>query len=164
MIAWEQRPVEIANLLNPAYCAVLLADAVGGYRSRNNDKMPIAFVFLILPLVLHKQTREALPRTTRTDLHVWLQRNPEIRFEAGRRFAGLVPYTKESLLFGVKYELFEVDDSGALQASRNVGQQSVVGSQDTEAAVIRERARFLGRWFAKTGDPVNAYTMWGVRP
>lgn len=164
MIAWEQRPVEIANLLNPAFCSLLLMDAVGGYWSRNEVGMPYSVAFLILPLVLHEQTREALPKTIRTDLHVWLQNRPEIRYEAGRRFAQLIPYTKEALIFGVRHGLIEIDSQGMLLVQRSTFRRATPELQSVEISTIRNRAGFLGKWFAKLGDPLVIYTMWGVRP
>lgn len=164
MNAWEQRPVEIANLLNPAFCSLLLMDAIGGYRSRNEGGMPYPVAFLILPLVLHEQTREALPNTIRTDLHVWLQNRPEIRYEAGRRIGQLIPYTKEALIFGMRHGLIDIDPQGTLLVQRSTSSRARPELQPVQISAIRNRAGFLGKWFAKLGDPLIIYTMWGVRP
>jgi hypothetical protein len=56
MSAWNDRPTEIANLLNPAFCALLLAQAVRGYQEETKVGLPYALAFLVLPLVLHKPT------------------------------------------------------------------------------------------------------------
>lgn len=165
MVAWEQRPVEIANLLNPAFCALLLVDSSDGYRANYDGGMPYAIAFLILPLVLHDQTRETLPRTTRTDLHVWLQNHPEVRYEAGRRIVQLIPYTKEALIFGMHHGLINIDGQGALLVQRGMSRRTVPSlHSSSEILVIRKRAAFLGRWFAKLGDPIAIYAMWGIRP
>ncbi len=38
--------------------------------------MPWTYSFIVAPLVLHRGTRDALPRTTRTNLNAWLAEHP----------------------------------------------------------------------------------------
>ncbi|MHC5731680.1 MAG: three component ABC system middle component, partial [Nostoc sp.] len=98
MQSWEQRPFEYANLLNPAFCSILLRNAIKSYHAQKKQGMPYPLLFL----VLHGSTRNALPKTTVTKLHIWLQRQPEARVGFGDRTSYLVPYTKEALAFGMQ--------------------------------------------------------------
>ncbi|WP_414577239.1 three component ABC system middle component [Anabaena sp. CCY 9402-a] len=60
MQSWEQRPLEYANLLNPAFCSIILHNAIKGYQNEKKQGMPYPLLFLLLPLVLHNSTRNAL--------------------------------------------------------------------------------------------------------
>ena len=63
MLNWENRPVEITHLLNPAFCAVLLHDSTRAYVEIINPGISYPLMFVILPLILHKATREEFPKT-----------------------------------------------------------------------------------------------------
>ncbi|BDA67679.1 hypothetical protein CAL7716_018450 [Calothrix sp. PCC 7716] len=99
MRSWQERPVEYANLFNPAFCSILLQNAIKGYQKEKKQGIPYPLLFLVLPLVLHISTRNALPKTTVTKLHIWLQKQPEVRVGFAERASYLVPYTKEALAF-----------------------------------------------------------------
>ena len=72
---WSERPIEIAHLLNPAFCSTLLFESITGYKQENGSGMPFATAFLVLPVVLHKPTRDHLPKSIATKLHAWIQDN-----------------------------------------------------------------------------------------
>jgi hypothetical protein len=61
MKQWIQRPREEANLLNPVFCCTILASSIVSYMSVDVEGMPYPLALMILPVVLHKATREALP-------------------------------------------------------------------------------------------------------
>src|SRR5689334_3040100 len=115
---WADRPPELAYLLNPAFCAVVLRDSVRAYRSRSMVGMPLMLTQLILPAALHKYTRSVLPRTARTRLHSWLQQYPLVRLNFTERVLALGPYTRESLLFGLQYEFVALTDDAHVSATR----------------------------------------------
>ncbi len=163
MQVWEERPREFATLLNPAFCALLLREAISGYYKEANRGMPYPLVLIVLPIVLHKGTREALPGTTRTMLHVWLQSNPAARISFAPRVRQLVPYTREALIFGIQNRVLALDDNGQLVR----GQQRLRNpdwERDAEPALCRQRAGFIGRWFAQAGEATTIFAMWGIRP
>jgi len=66
MKEWANRPPEIAALLNPAFCGFLMSTGLDAYTQNVNEGAPYAFPFVMLPLVLHKPTRQAFPRSSRT--------------------------------------------------------------------------------------------------
>ncbi len=98
MLPWSERPIEIATLFNPAFCAVLLYDAVKSYESEQNQGMAYPLIFLILPFVLHKETRDALPssRVRQVTLYQWAEENKLLHQNFVRRTQYLVPYTSIS--------------------------------------------------------------------
>lgn len=163
MLPWEKRPTEVANLFNPAFCTLLLRDAIVAYQKEKKEGMPYALSFLILPLVLSKSTRQALPRSTATKQHAWLQNHPEIRVDFARKLRDLAPYVKESIMFGMHANIIGVDQLGNLIALKKKLRKST-WPKDAEPAVCRKKARFLGRWMAQTGEVSTIFTMWGIRP
>jgi hypothetical protein len=72
MTPWRERSIEERNLLNPGFCAMLLWHAALGYASELSVPMAIELSFLVLPFVLHRETRESLPSNIRTSLPTWL--------------------------------------------------------------------------------------------
>lgn len=69
MLPWTQRPPE-ASLFDPAYCAVLLRQAVNGYQKTALRGLDNA-ALMVSPVVLHQATRDLLPGTIATKLHFW---------------------------------------------------------------------------------------------
>lgn len=54
MKQWDQRPFEIRNLFNPAFCGVVLFRAMQSYEEENSQGMPFSLALLVLPLCLQK--------------------------------------------------------------------------------------------------------------
>jgi len=163
MLPWEKRPFEIANLLNPAFCSLLLWAAVTDFKQEKQQGMPFALMFLILPVILHKPTREALPQTTRTPLQEWVKEQPEgfsLLFAARTR--QLVPYSKEALTFGIQRHNLEIDESGNLVCGN--GQLNIKNVIATPIARFIESSKQLGRWFAKAEHETVIFKTLGIRP
>jgi len=165
MMPWANRPHEERALLNPGFCAALLWHAARGYASEGDVALSFEESFLVLPFVLHRGTREALPRTSRTSLAAWLDEYPLARGHVASRAQLLVPFTKEALVFGGGHGLFRFDD-GKLRASR--AWQRAVGrtlkATSDEVKGCASRAAFIGKWFAQAGTATTVFALIGVRP
>jgi len=170
MKEWSERPVELANLLNPAFCGYLLYAAILSHQSaRGNKGMPFGLAFLILPLVLHHQTRQVLPGTTATSMISWLQRNPGARIDFGRRVRSVVPYTREALMFLMERGLIATNATGDLIATaqtfpRTQASINRIERGSEEVASCASKSRILGRWFALSGDAATVFALLGVQP
>ena len=161
MLPWERRPIEIANLFNPAFCSLLIQYSIRGFERESGRGMPYTLAFLVLPITLHVQTRQTLPTTTRTKLHVWLRENPEVRIDFVNRVRNLTPYTKEAILFGCQTQIISFQEDGTVTWIR----RSLSSNTDSpEIESLIRTAEFLGQWMAKIQDPASFFTMWGVRP
>jgi hypothetical protein len=165
MTPWSQRSREERALLNPGFCANILWHAARGYGSVNDGRMSFEESFLILPLVLHREIREVLPRDTRTSLAVWLDNNPLARGKIADRAHLLVPFTKEALTFaGVRGFIHlngaKLHGEPAWKKSVNVA----LKESSDEVRICSKRADFVGRWFAQTGSPTTVLALMGVRP
>lgn len=163
MQAWEKRPVEAANLLNPPFCSLLLRDAIKGFQKEDAKGMPFPLMFLTLPLVLHKPSRIILPSTIRTKLHVWLQRKPEVRVGFSGRVRNLVPYTREGLIFGMRAGIINAAEDGKVVCTKKRLARKCWPS-DSEPAECSQKAEFVGRWFAQAGGVSTIFAMWGICP
>jgi len=158
--------VEEANLFNPAFGAVLLAKAADEFTRKTHRQFPFALAFLVLPIVLHRGTRSALPGSTITALLPWIQGNREQLVNFAPRVQALKPITKEAILFGAQNQTLALTDSGgiAVGARRQTPTERRTGLFTDEARECVDRAGFLGRWFAAAGSPATIYSAWGVTP
>jgi hypothetical protein len=165
LLAWDQRPLEIAYLLNPAFCILVLNEAIRNYqetRSTNNG-MPYPLSFLILPLVLHRKTRELLPKKISKDLYDWLQENPVVYSGYADRIRRLAPLTKEAIIFGVQRQIIGVDQQGNLISSFTPSSYSADKSAP-DLSLYLKSAGLIGRWFASFGSVETIYRTWRIRP
>jgi hypothetical protein len=163
MIPWQFRPTEVANLLNPPFCGILLREFVIAYEDERRQGVPYELVFLVLPIVLHKSTREALPRTLRTQMHVWLQQNPNVRVQFAYRTKELTPFTKEALIFLMQRQFLTLNSQGLL-ATGSGKYKLTIGTRTGEIYDCIKKAKFVGKWFAQAGSSSTIYTMWGICP
>jgi hypothetical protein len=166
MLPWEERPFEIANLLNPAFCSLLLQESIASYFKYRERGMPYPLAFLVLPLVLHKKTRKMLPSTSPVTLHEWINNHPEVNFMFVERTRRLVLYTKESLIFGIHQRTISISDKEHDKGNLivRIKLKTLSWPIDSEAADCRNKARFVGRWFAQTGSVSTIFRIWRIRP
>ena len=165
MKVWNERPKEEANLLNPAFCCGVLTASVFGYSSIEPKGTPYPLAFMVLPIVLHKQTREALPKSTRTSVAAWLEEHPSAKIQYHERVASLVPFVREALLFGLIYKWFAIKEGRiieTIQTKANVTRALNMTKGETKDCI--NRGKFVGRWFASAGSVETMMTLWGVRP
>jgi hypothetical protein len=159
---WLNRPSEIANLLNPAFCGYLVSTSVKSYQEEAHRPMPLALCALVLPLVLHKATRESLPKDVRTSLLVWLERHQDALVEFPARVERVLPFTRESILFSATHgTLQQIGDGFGIRHDSSLEQP---GGQTEEVKHCIGRARFVGKWFAQSGDTATVYHSFGIRP
>ncbi len=165
MKEWSERPTEVAYNFNPAFCGWLVREAAEGYCSINPAGLPFPLIFLILPVVLHRPTRESLPRSTVTALHPWLREHPEARVGLADRATQLATIAREAVLLLSTNSLIRLTDEGALVPSGKLsrGKAPILAASE-EVKVCVSKAKMVGVWFAEAGDIVTVFQMWGVRP
>jgi hypothetical protein len=165
MTSWDQRSIEERNLLNPGFCAMLVWQAAQGYASERPLPLSIELSFLVLPFVLHKETRESLPTNIRTSLPTWLAEHPIARTRLGERASTLRAFTKESLIFGGSLGLLSIAQDGVrANASMKRRVNAALKATSDEVRDCAKRAEFLGRWLEKAGGPETVMALLGVRP
>lgn len=164
MIQWAERSHEERALLNPGFCAQLLWCAANSC-VRDLGGLSFEEAFLVLPFVLHRGTRETLPKTTKTSLAVWLDANPLARGRSASRARLLISTTKEAMIFGDRYGLIQVN-TGHIQAVEGwkLPIDRALQASSDEVRECMKRAKFIGRWFALAGSTTTVMALLGVRP
>jgi hypothetical protein len=165
MKSWEERSIEEANLLNPAFCCVVVASSIVGYSKSFAEGMPYPLVFITLPIILHKPTRDLLPPNTRTSLPGWIQDNQSVRILFYERVISLKSYTREALLFGFIHKWFTFNSDGNLQTLVTKPKiDKFLRQRQDESRECVMRANFLGKWLASAGSVSTVMALWGIQP
>jgi hypothetical protein len=159
MQVWEERPAEVKALLNPAFVAVLIREVAAGYKQEAGSSLPFVLPFLAVPIVLHEQTRSALPPKVTTSMTAWLNRHGSAQVIVPPVAQDLVPYVREGIRFGLRHAALSLKDAGLEAQSLGRARQGMSG---TDVPTFRSSATFVGRWFARAGDPVSVLTAWGL--
>lgn len=162
---WENRSVISANLLNPAFCGEVIRRTIWGYNSiTDNEKIPFSLLSLILPIVLHKETREKMPLRSSTYFHSWVEENEYLFIDFANRVKQLQPYSKESIMFLLNYNSITITDSGTIDIIEPYRKKTLKGYSLEEVKQILVKAELLGRWFRLTGNPQTIYMFLKIKP
>jgi hypothetical protein len=105
-----------------------------------------------------------LPTSTKTSLAAWLQENASVKVLLSERVISLKPFTKEALLFGFKYNWFQLNSDSRIQTLVTPSQINKARKYDDEVGSCIGRAQLLGKWFASAGSVETVMALWGIRP
>ena len=136
MKVWRERTREEAFLLNPSFCSSLISATVNSYRKKTSHNFPLILLFIVLPLVLHKKTRQRLPLTIKTSMVFWLQENSDLKILFYERLKSLKPHTIEALHFACKQNWLTVNNQGEIVD--NLKQKLINRVKNTIADEARE--------------------------
>lgn len=162
MKSWNERTREVAYLLNPAFCGRLLYAAIKEYERKTQHAFPFPLVYLVLPLILHKQTRTRI--SSRTQLLQWIQANQHLLIGFARRTKELVVITNEALELLLQSGLIQITKSGELCNAKTQRSLSKTRFVDSEISECITKSEHVARWFASTGKIETIYIGLGVRP
>lgn len=162
MRSWEQRSTEVAYLLNPSFCGRIIYQSIKVYSEQSNRPMPFPLVYLILPLVLHKKTRERINSVTQ--MQVWIQRNPDVLIGFAERANSMVKVTNEGVEILLQSGVINLTDNAELEQCKLKKSLSPSKYTSDEIKQCITKSSNVARWFAKAGTVETIYTSWGVRP
>lgn len=162
MKKWSERAREVAYLLNPAFCGRILYTTIKTYSETTKRAMPFPLIYLALPLALHKPTRESI--NSRTQLLVWIQRNPELLIDFSKRARDLVPISNESLELLLQSKYVELTTNGELDIVKTLKSLSKTKFTDAEIKECLNKSEHIAKWFAAAGKVETIYISLGVRP
>ena len=164
MKPWTERPREVAFLLNPAFCAAAVGEIAKGYQDGASAPIELPLLFVAVPIAMHRETREAFPRSIATRHNVWLESHQELRVGFSDRCRSMAPYVREAIVFGGQHGVFSITTDGRLEALK-ISRRSVVRAPDSQDVLATlKAARFVGRWLAFAGPTNTVFALWGVRP
>jgi hypothetical protein len=162
---WIERPPEIAYLLNPAFCCLILTSSIIEYNKINKKGMLFPLSFMVLPVILNRPMRESLPRTKKTPLADWIQQNTHLCGLFYDQTMAMKPFTQEALLFGFSYEWLDLNEEGILKAKIKQSKiNSYIKDVGTEAEICIAKSKFLGRWYAYAGSAQTVMALWRIKP
>ena len=170
MTEWHDRTIEQRNLLNPAFCAVVLWQVAKGYQTEAatgtdaTAALPLELAFVGASFVLRGQTRRQLPVTVRTSLATWIQDHPLERSAVAKGVGILRPYVREALMFGAQHGALSM--AGRRVVSEPGAAKRINGYLKQSSADVRDcagQALFVGRWLNKGGTPSTVMAMLGVQ-
>ncbi|MCX5565645.1 three component ABC system middle component [Alcaligenes phenolicus] len=162
MKRWDQRPIEIRNLFNPAFCGLILFRALQGYEEEDMRGMPFSLSLLVLPLCLQKDSREVIAGSPRSYLLKTVEKNQQIMVGFAERVTQMLPYALEGFGLLMERGCLTVAEDGRIQTVPNKVRKSIKGTEETVSC--QRVARIVGREFARIADRVTIYTTLGIRP
>jgi hypothetical protein len=159
---WDQRPFEIRNLFNPAFCGLVLFRALHGFEEQDARGMPFSLSLLVLPLCLHKDSREVIASSPRSYLLKTTEKNQQVTVGFADRVTHMLPYAFEGFGLLMERRCISVSDDGRIQTVADKVRKTVKGTNETVSC--QKVARIVGREFARIADRVTVYTTFGIRP
>ena len=164
---WKERPKDVFNLFNPAFCGEILRICIASYEDESGKSFPFSLIFFILPLALHKFTREQMPqKMPRTTLFLsWLQKHPEVRIDLPRRTEELVLFTHEAFLFLLTKGVITILANGNLTANDYIPPR--ISGNDPAIEEVKDCfrvARYIGKWLSEFSKPSLVYTALWMSP
>ena len=162
MKRWDQRPFEVRNLFNPAFCGLILFRALQGYEEENPDGLPFSLSLLVLPLCLQKDSRQVIAGSPRSYLMRTVEKNPQLLVGFADRAIDLIPFAFEAFGLLMERGCFVVSQDGRLKTVPGKVRTSITGTD--ESVSCQRVARIIGKEFARIADRVTIYTTFGVRP
>lgn len=163
MEKWSERSIEVAYLLNPAFCASLVYLTIKEYSKKTSHGLPFSLMYLILPILLHKTTRDGI--NSRTNMVKWLQDKPELLIGFSKRVNSLIDYTNETIEFLLSHEVFKiVGDKFVIINNLSPTLMKANAEKNKEMKDCYLKAEHLGRWFANMKSQENIYIAWGIKP
>lgn len=156
------RTHEVAFLLSPAFCGRVLYSTIKTYNEKTNRAFPFPLIYLVLPLVLHKETRIKI--NSRTQLQLWVQRYPHLLVDFPKRASDLISITNESIEFLLQTGKILLTANGELEISPTSRALSKTKYVDEEITECLTKGEHIAKWFATAGKVETIYIELGVRP
>jgi hypothetical protein len=162
MKRWDRRPFEIRNLFNPAFCGLILFRALHGYEEEDPRGMHFSLSLLVLPLCLHRDSREVIAGSPRSYLLKTTEKNQQIMVGFADRVTQMLPYAFEGFGLLMERGCIAIANDGRIQTVPNMVRKTVIGTSETVSC--QKVARVVGKEFARIADRVTVYTTFGIRP
>ncbi|MEN6293247.1 MAG: three component ABC system middle component [Methanobacterium sp.] len=164
MNKWCMRPKDVANLYNPAFCSVVLTTSVTSYSSIKSEGMPLALSFIAFSVLLNNKLENKLPRSVSTSLATWIDDNTESKLLLQEIVVPLKSFVQESILFSAFQNWLSLDKSGNLISTKTENDiKRFLDFFEGDNREIIRHARFLGKWFALSGNTETVMALWGIR-
>lgn len=160
---WENRTAIVANLLNPAFCGEIMRRFIKAYNDKSDNQTSFILCFIVLPIVLHKETREQLPKTTKTHLLTWIDSKDALFINFPDRVRDMKAYTKETLIFLLNQQAIIFNNESRIETT-TFRKKRFSGEDTEEVEEILKKAEFLGKWLTKVEDIKTLFSFLRITP
>jgi hypothetical protein len=126
--------------------------------------MPYSLSLLVLPLCMHKRSREALAAGSRGYLLRVAEKNPLIQVGFAERATAMLPYAFEGFGLLMERGCIAIANDGRIRTVPNTARKTIGTNGTAETISCQRVARFVGKEFARIADRVTVYTTLGIRP
>jgi hypothetical protein len=158
--SWEERPLTIAHLLNPAFCGEVVKRCIVEFQKINTAGLPYQLTFLILPMILNKNIRNSLPKSSGKNFVAWIEENQILKKDLPEIIKNIVPYTQETIMFLMMYDVISINLNGHFETKS----KNKVISDNDEVSECYKKAELLGKLFAKAGTSQFVFINLGIKP
>lgn len=159
---WNERSKEVAYLLNPAFCGRVIYNTVKTYGEITHRAFPFTLTYLILPLILRRNTRELI--NSRTQMLIWVQRYPETLIDFPKRARELIPITNEAVELLIQTGVLQLTCNGELEIVQTMKTLSKTKFTNDEVKDCINKSGHIAKWFATAGKVENIFICLGVKP
>lgn len=155
---------ETHRLLNPPFLAAINASAASGFLEEASDGLPLLYAFLIPAMVLHKDTREVLPKVVTTKMPSWSQQHAGVLAFLPGHVTDLERLVRVSLIVGHGIGMLSFTDTNSIAPGVILPSKESerLTKQSLEVPEILGRSHFLGRWLSTTGTPATVFSILGI--
>lgn len=158
-----KKAIDVFAATNPALGAIVLRSFAAGYERETPAGVVLPILYFPIPLVLSRQSSETMQKTNATTgLLAWLARNPEVCINLAERVHATSTFTRESIAFGIRYGLLEIDSGGNIHhIDVGLRKQLRFSSGDERGRVV-SLANRLGIWMGQMPNAQSIFYSMGV--
>lgn len=150
---------ETVRLLNPGFLATLLGHGSLGYAESQENGLPFILAFILPPLVLHKDTRDVLPRAITSKLPEWAHKHSSQLAFLPQHAKELQPSIRSAITVGAHLQIIAFDEEARLNPSERFEPKT---KESKEVAEIMKKSYFLGRWLGVSGNQPTILSILGI--
>lgn len=158
-----ENSLETKDLLNPAFCGLIYASIVEGFNAKSNTPIPFYLPYILMPLVLHKESRLLIPSTSIKKFHGWLHENEQIKMGLAERAKGLKPFVSQAMTFLHGQEYISIDQGSGIRIKNLKKLKAIINKSDSIAEYLI-KAKTLGAICGKNNSEISILALLGVRP
>lgn len=157
-----ERSTETKNLLNPAFCGLIYASIVEGYNSKSTTIIPFYLPYILMPMILHKESRLQIPSTSATKFHIWLQGAEQIKMGLPERARSLKPFVSEAAMFLHGQGFIELDEKLGVKIKKPAEMKKNISKSESTTEYTR-KAKTLGAICGKNNSELSILALLGVQ-
>jgi len=143
-VSWRRSP-EASALLNPVLSSELILTSCYWRHREDGLGIPWPALFLVLPIALHPETRDAMPRDARITLAKWAVRNDTLVADMEARANAMADATRRGIRHGLRAGRLRLEGAFMFDAARP---KPPAATWPKELSSSSKAAKMYGRWLA----------------